>query len=85
MTRLGDFLHFGQPFKASDNNYFTQIAHIVGIFCKGVKIIHFSCEIIFGQLLQTFGDFYLVTLIGSRIIKLGLINSKTLREEKDVG
>ena len=24
VTRLGNFLHFGQPFKASDNNYFTQ-------------------------------------------------------------
>ena len=34
----------------------------LGSFCKGVKIIHFSNEIIFGQLLQTFGDFYLVTL-----------------------
>ena len=28
VTRLGDFLHFGQQFKASGNNYFTQIAHI---------------------------------------------------------
>ena len=30
--------------------------------CKGVKIFHFSSEIIFGQLLLTFGDFLLVTL-----------------------
>ena len=36
---------------------------LLGNFCKGVKIIHFSIEIIFGQLLQTFGDFYLVTLL----------------------
>ena len=35
----------------------------LGNFCKGVKIYHFSSEINFGQLLQTFGDFYLVTLI----------------------
>ena len=28
VTRLGDFLHFGQPFKAGGNNYLTQIAHI---------------------------------------------------------
>ena len=27
-------------------------------FCKGVKIYHFSSEIIFGQLLWTFGDFF---------------------------
>ena len=31
-------------------------------FCKGVKNLSFSCEIIFGQLLLTFGDFFLVTL-----------------------
>ena len=35
----------------------------LGNFCEGVKIYHFSSEIIFGQLLQTFGDFYLVTLV----------------------
>ena len=35
----------------------------LGNFCKGVKSYHFSSEIIFGQLLQTFGDFFLVTLV----------------------
>ena len=38
----------------------------LGNFCKGVKIYYFSGEIIFGQLLQTFGYFFLVTLIGLR-------------------
>ena len=33
-----------------------------GNFCKDVNIIYFSSEIIFGQLLQTFGHFFLVTL-----------------------
>ena len=33
-----------------------------GNFCKGVKIWHFSSEIIFGQLLETFGNFFLVYL-----------------------
>ena len=28
VTRLGDLLHFGQLFKAFNNNYFAQIAHI---------------------------------------------------------
>ena len=42
MTRLGNLLHFGQPFKAFGKNKFAQI--------------------IFGQLLLTFGDFFLVTL-----------------------
>ena len=50
VTRLGNFLHFGQLLKACGNNYFAQIAHILGNFCKGVKIFHFSSEIIFGQL-----------------------------------
>ena len=48
VTRSGDFLDFGKPF--------------IGNFCKGVKIYHFYSEIIYRQLLQTFGDFYLVTL-----------------------
>ena len=30
----------------------------LGNFCKGVKIYHFSGEILFGQLLKTFGDFF---------------------------
>ena len=51
VTRFGNFLHFGQQFKAGVNNYFTQIAHISRNFCKGVKIINYSTEIIFGQLL----------------------------------
>ena len=32
VTRLGDILHFGQPFKVGGNNYFAQIAHIVRQF-----------------------------------------------------
>ena len=59
VTRLDNLLHFGQLFKACGKNYFAQIAHISGNFSKGVKN---SCEIIFGQLLFTFGDFLLVTL-----------------------
>ena len=49
VTRLGDVLHFGQLFKSLT---------FLGNFCKGVKIYHFSSEIIFGQLLWTFGDFF---------------------------
>ena len=30
--QIGRFLHFGQPFKAGGNNYFTPIAHIIGQF-----------------------------------------------------
>ena len=32
VTRLGDFLHFGQSFKADASNYFAQIAQIVRQF-----------------------------------------------------
>ena len=51
VTRFGDLLDFEQLFKACGNNYFAQIPTFLGIFCKGVKIYHFSSEIIFGQLL----------------------------------
>ena len=40
-----------------------KLPTLLGNFCKVAKIYHFSSEIIFGQLLQTFGDFYLVTLL----------------------
>ena len=39
-----------------------NLSHYQGIFCKEIKIYHFSSEIIFGQVLQTFDDFFLVTL-----------------------
>ena len=32
VTRLGDFLHFGQFFKAFGNNDFAQISHILRQF-----------------------------------------------------
>ena len=51
VARLGDLFHFGQLFKACDNNYFAQNAPFLGNFCKGVKIFHFSSKILFGQLL----------------------------------
>ena len=63
MTRLGDLLQFGQLFKACGNNYFAKIANILGNLCKVVKIFFFLAKIIFGQLLQTFGNFLRVTLV----------------------
>ena len=58
VTRLGDLLHFGQLFKACVNNYFAQIAHIVRQFFKGVKIFHFSSEIILGNFFRHLATFY---------------------------
>ena len=50
VTRLGNFLDFGQLFKAFGNYKFTQISHILRqFFCKGVKMLNFSSEIIFGN------------------------------------
>ena len=66
MTTLGDLLHFSQLFKVCGNNYLAQMPTFLGNFCKGVKLFHNSCEIIFWQHLWTFGDFLLVTLVGGR-------------------
>ena len=46
--QIGQFIALRQLFKACGNNYFDQIAHILGTFCRGVKIFHFSSGIIFG-------------------------------------
>ena len=62
MTRLGEFLHFVQPFKPVATMNLPKSTTSLGNFCKGVKIIYFFSEIIFGQLLETFGDFYQATL-----------------------
>ena len=37
----------------------------LGNFCKGVKIYHFSSEIIFGQLLWHLAIFFLITLLSA--------------------
>ena len=47
VTRLGDFLHFGQPFKAFGNINLPKSPTFLGNFCKVVKIYLFSSEIIF--------------------------------------
>ena len=62
MTRSGDFLDFGQLFW--QQLICPNLPAFLGNFRKGVKIYHFYSEITFRQLLQTFGDFYLVTLEG---------------------
>ena len=53
---------------------------LLGNFCKGVKNIHFSSEIIFGQLLKTFGDFLVVTLMGTE--HLLLVPAMTIRKSE---
>ena len=62
VTRLDNLLDFGQLLKPLATINLPKSPTILGNFCKGVKINHFSCEITFGQLLWTFGYFFLVTL-----------------------
>ena len=45
--QIGLFITFGGNFQSLWQQLFSQIAHILGNFCKGVKIFHFSSEIIF--------------------------------------
>ena len=63
MTRVGNFCTLGNFLKPFATINLPKSPTFLGNFCKGAKIIHVSSEIIFGQLLYTFGDFYLVTLI----------------------
>ena len=50
MTRLGNLLHFGQPFKAFGKNKFAQISHIVRqSFVKVSKFIIFQVKSILGN------------------------------------
>ena len=51
VTRLGDLLHFGQLFKACDDNYFAQIAQILAIFVKLSIDFIFQVKSFLGQLL----------------------------------
>ena len=75
MTRFGDLLDFGQLLKPLATINLPKSPTVLGNFCVGVKIYHFSSEIIFGQLLWTFGDFSLVTLISRQ--SLGLRESQS--------
>ena len=59
VTRLGDFLLFGQSFKAGGNNYFTQIAHIViQFFVKVSKSFIFLVKSFLGHFYRHLAIFY---------------------------
>ena len=58
VTRLNDLSDFGKFLKPLATINLPKSPTFLSKFCKGVKIYHFSSEIIFGQLLQTFGDFF---------------------------
>ena len=48
---------------------FPKSPTFLGNILKGVKINHYSSEIIFGQLLLPFGDFFLVTLVSQLMLE----------------
>ena len=56
VTRFGG-QDFGQFLKPLATINLPQSSPFFGNTSKGVKIIHFPCETIIGQLLLTFGDF----------------------------
>jgi len=60
--QIGRFIGLGQLSKPLTTIILPKSPTFLGNFCKGVKISNFSREIIFGRLLQTLGDFLLVTL-----------------------
>ena len=51
VTRLGDFCTLGNHSKPVATIILPKLPTLSGNFCKDVKIIHFSNEIIIGQLL----------------------------------
>ena len=58
VTRLADLLDFGPLLKPLATINLPKYLTLLGNFCKGVKMSHFSSEIIIGQLLWTLGNFY---------------------------
>ena len=63
LDQIGRFIGLWDFLKSLATIILPKSPTFLGNFSKVVKIYHFSSEIIFGQLLQTFGDFFLVTLI----------------------
>ena len=67
VTRLDDLLDFGPLLKPLATINLPKSPTFLVNFCKSVKIYNFLSEIIFGQLLEKFGNFFLVTLpIGTK-------------------
>ena len=67
VTRSGDFLTLGNFLKSLATINLPKSSTFLGNFCKVVKIYNFSSEIVFGQLLQTFVDLFLVTLASTYV------------------
>ena len=58
VTRLGNFCTLGNHSKLVATTILHKLPTLLGNFCKGCQNYSFSSEIIFGELLLTFGDFF---------------------------
>ena len=65
VTRLGDFLHFVQLFKAFGTINLLKSFTFFGNFCKVVKIFHFLVKSVLGNFYRHLAIFYLVKLMVS--------------------
>ena len=59
VTRLGNLLAFGQLLKPLATINFPKSLTFLGNFCKGVKIYHFSSEIVLGNFFRLLAIFFL--------------------------
>ena len=88
MARLGDLLDLGKFLKPLAAINLPKSPTFLGNFCKGVKIFHFSSEIIFGQLLWTFGIFSVHTdsnlYEGDLISLVGHLQSRHSTHQQDM-
>ena len=56
--QIGRFIELGNFLKHLATINLPKSPTFLGNFCKNVKIFNFSSEIIFGQILLKFGDFF---------------------------
>ena len=70
VTRLGDFLHFGNFFKPLATINLPKSLTSLDNFCTGIKMYHFSSNIIFGQLLTDIWRFLSGHTVSNRNISL---------------
>ena len=74
---IGQFIGFwGNLLKPLATINLPKSSSFFGNFCKGVKIYHFPSKIILGQLLQTFGNFVLVTLTAAFVLSSQILCRK---------
>ena len=80
--KIWQFITLWATFQSPGQQLFCRnCQHILGNFCKGVKIFHYSREIPFGQLLQTFGDFLLFT-VGAGYLICGFGDTEERRNKQ---